>query len=87
MRFEKSITRVIEIVLEGGAISATKYFSPDLVVRAVRRRFGGKILSRCNAEIVLTIGKPNYREREFIKECQRAKETFPISKIQIKWPK
>jgi hypothetical protein len=79
----ESIKDVVEIILGGGAIQATKYFSDILIVRARRRLFGGKI-TKGNVEIVLTIGKPNYAEREFIKLCKKAKEPFPVKKIQVK---
>ncbi len=82
----KAISQVIETILEGGAIQATKYFSETLIVRARRRTYGGKVV-KGNTEILLTIGKPNYQEREFIKTCKRAKEPFPIKRVLIKWPK
>jgi hypothetical protein len=82
----KSISDLAEIILEGGAVKATKYFSDKLIVRATRRTYGGKIV-KGNTEIVLTIGKPNYEEREFIKKCKRTGDPFPVKKIQIKWPK
>lgn len=82
----KSISDLTEIILEGGAIRATKYFSDKLIVRAVRRTYGGKIV-KGNTEIVLTIGRPNYAEREFIKKCKNAGEIFPVKKVQIKWAK
>lgn len=82
----KSISDLAEILLEGKAIQATKYFSPTLIVRAVRRTYGGKIVNG-NTEILFTIGRPNYREREFIKACKKSGELFPVKKIQIKWPK
>lgn len=33
---------------------------------------------------VVTIGKPNYAEREFIKLLKRADEPFPVKKMQLK---
>lgn len=82
----KAISDLAETILEGGARQATKYFSESLIVRATRRTYGGKII-KGNTEIVFTIGRPNYAEREFIKKCKKAKEPFPVKKIQIKWPK
>ena len=81
----QSISELAEIILEGKAIKATKYFSDKLIVRASRRTYGGKIV-KGNTEILFTIGKPNYREREFIKLCKRAKVPFPLKAIQVKWP-
>lgn len=71
-------------LLSGEVITATEYLTPKLVARATRRRFGKKILKNEDIEIVLKIGKPNVAERKFVKLCLKAKEPFPIKKIQIK---
>ena len=81
----QSISELAEIILEGKAVQATKYFSDKLIVRASRRTYGGKIV-KGNTEILFTIVQPNYREREFIKLCKRAKVPFPLKEIQVKWP-
>jgi hypothetical protein len=73
-----------EIVLEGGAKRATKYISEKLVVKATVRNRERRGL---HTELVFTIGRPNYAEREFIKECKKAGESFPVKKVQIQWPK
>lgn len=80
------IVDLIEVLDGTGAIRATKYLSEKQIIRAVRRTYGGKII-KGNTEIVLTMGKPNYQEREFIKNCKKAGEGFPVKKIQIKWAK
>ncbi len=67
----------------GDVVRATKYISPTLIVRGVRTRVGKKILSG-NIEVTLTIGKPNYLERDFIKLCKKAGEPFPVKKVQLK---
>lgn len=80
---------VIEVLLHTEAIKATKYISSKEIVRGVRKsyRFNGrKHIKGENVEITLTIGKPNYIEREFIKECQKANEPFPVKKVQLKFP-
>ena len=74
---------VIEAVLTGKVVRATKYISPKEIIRATRTRFHGKITNG-NIEISLTIGRPNYLEREFIKLCQKSGEPFPVKKIQLK---
>lgn len=79
----KTINELMEIVLTGGIVKATKYLSDKQIVRAARRTYGGKIV-KGNTEIVLTIGRPNYAEREFIKKCKKAGEPFPVKKVQIK---
>lgn len=75
-----------ELILEGGARKATKYFSETQVVRATRKLYGGKI-SRGNTEIVFMVGRPNWQERQFIKQAKKAGDTFPIKKTQIVWYK
>lgn len=78
----KAFSDLAEILLEAGAVKATKYFSPTEVLKATRRtRLKGRTV-----EILFTAGAPNWAERRFIKACQQAKEKFPIKKVQIKWP-
>jgi hypothetical protein len=78
------VTKVVEIVAREPVHSATKYCAPDLVVRAVRRLYKGKIARHpAPLEIALHIGRPNYLERRFIKLCKRAGEPFPVKKIQL----
>ncbi len=77
-----------EAILEGGAIQAVKYYSPKLRVKATRRLFNGKIDKRSKeVEILLTVGPPNFYERRFIRQAEKAKEPFPIKKLQLKWLK
>lgn len=77
----KSFSDIAEIILEGGAVKATKYFSPKSVIKGTRRMYGNKK----GNEILFTFGKPNYAERKFIKDCIKSGEKFPIRKIQIKY--
>jgi len=51
-------------------------------VKATRQhklRKGGR-----GSTLLVTIGKPNYLERKFVRECQKAGEPFPIKRIQLK---
>lgn len=76
--------KVVETLLESGAVKATKYMSPSVTIKATRRLYGGKIAKQSRTiDIVVTLGKPNYKEREFIKLAQKAGEEFPIWKIQL----
>lgn len=77
---------VVEAILQG-AVKATKYVAPNSIVRAVRKTYkvnNRRPDNRHNVEIHLTIGKPNYQEREFIKDCKKAGEPFPVKRIQLK---
>jgi hypothetical protein len=60
---------------------ATKYIDEDRVVK-VTRQFPMKLNERQRTYIV-TVGKPNYAERTFIKKCKAAGESFPVRKIQL----
>ena len=70
-----------------GAYKATKYISEKETLKATRKRYKGNILKRHAVEIMFTLGKPNYEERDFIKKCKKAGEPFPIKKIQMRFPK
>ena len=73
---------VIEMLLRTESKKATKYLSPDAVVKATRPH-KPSIRSR-STTLVVTFGKPNYAEREFIKSCRKAGEPFPVRKVQLK---
>jgi len=79
------IQKLVTTLLQTKAHTVTKYVSPKEIIRATRRIYGGKVNGK-QVEIFLTIGKPNYKERAFIKDCLKAGEKFPIKKIQLKFP-
>lgn len=74
---------VVEAVL-GGTQKAVKYLSPTLVVRATKPKFKRRSDSRTGT-IVLTVGRPNYAHRQFIKKCKKAGEPFPVKRVQLKF--
>lgn len=78
---------VVEAIINNReVVKATKYVSPKEIVRAVRKMYGKKLLAKNqNIEITLTIGKPNYLERDFIQDCKKAGEPFPVKNIQLKF--
>lgn len=86
----KHIGQVVEALLTAEAHKATKYVSQTQVISATRILVRGRIptprMTRRYAHIVLTIGKPNYAQRQFIKVCNRAGEPLPVNKIQLKFP-
>lgn len=70
-------------IIDGGAMKATKFISPKETAKATRR---GKATKRSRTmEILFTIGVPNYAEREFIKQCKKVGEPFPVKKLQLKF--
>lgn len=80
------VLAVIETLLSMQAYRTTKFVSPKLVIRATRRLYGGKVPGRGQATIILTIGSPNYIERDFIRVCKQAGERFPVRRVRIKFP-
>lgn len=79
---------LIEALDGNGAYQAVKYIDEDMTAKATRRRYkcikGG--FDPRHFEVLLTVGKPNASEREFIKKCRKAREPFPIKKIQLHFP-
>jgi hypothetical protein len=84
---ETPYRQVFKAILQDKVIKATKYISPSLVIRLTRRTYGKKINNQGNVEISMTIGKPNFLEREFVKACVKAKEPFPVKMVQLKHQK
>ncbi len=82
----RAIDKVCKDLLEADARMAVKYISDRLIVRATRTLFRGKIDKRGNFQITVTIGRPNYREREFIKLLKKAGEPFPVRNTILKFP-
>lgn len=80
--------KLFEILYQNDDINmATKYFSEKSVMRATRRRYRRSNEMPDTLEIIFTYGRPNFREREFIKKCKKAGEPFPIKKIQLRYEK
>lgn len=83
----KHVETVVRAVIDAGAHKATKFISPKLVIRATQRLYRRKAAAkRDDADIVLTIGRPNYAERKFIAACKKGSEPFPVRKVQLKFP-
>ena len=80
-----AIERAVSAALVPEVRSATVYRSPIDRVTATRqhRRTEGR-----STTVVVTIGKPNYKQRIFVKQCKKAGVRFPITKVQLTyWPK
>lgn len=78
--------KVLSGLYVDGAKTATIYLSPSFTVKATRRLYKGRP-SRYKFEAIVTAGKPNYRERLFIKDCKKAGVRFPIKKVQLRFYK
>jgi hypothetical protein len=79
----RAVSQVVETLIRTGARKATKYLAKDTVVRAARRRYRGRGLD--SRYVILTLGRPNYEERAFIRTCRKAGESFPVKKIQLRF--
>jgi len=82
---DKELSQALSALIKNEAVSATKYISDKIIVRTTRRAYKGKF-AKDRLEILFTIGKPNFAEREFIKKLKKAGEPFPVKKIQLKFP-
>ncbi len=90
----KTLNDIVEILMtHPDAKRVTKYMSPLATVKGTRQ---GKLYRRADSRpdswgvqttILITIGRPNYAERQFIKKAKKAGEPFPVKKYQIKWRK
>lgn len=69
-----------------GMRKATMYVEPRLVVSACRRsKFSAR---HTRDDIVLKVGVPNYKEREFLKRLKKAGDSYPTGWIDLQpWPK
>lgn len=82
----QAVGKVVETLIETKARVAVAYLSEKFVIRASRQVFKGRLMAGKSTTILVTMGKPNYEAREFIKKCKLAKEPFPVKKIQLKFP-
>lgn len=73
---------VSSLIVMNNLRKATKFLGPNLVVKLTRQRKHSKRDS--HRTFLLTIGKPNFEERKFVKECKKVGEAFPVAKVQLK---
>lgn len=71
----KGFSGVYEAVLAHNAKSAVQFLSEKLVIRATRRLYGKKI-RKGPIEVLISLGKPNYQERNFIKRQKSKKQSI-----------
>lgn len=78
----KIIGSVVMDALSNKASTATKYISPTLrITAAVRSDEKG------HTEVLVTIGSPNAKQREYVKTLKKAKEPFPVKRVQYTFKK
>lgn len=69
----------------------TAYIDEKTVFRLTRRTYRNKAGKRTSnkyiTEGVISLTRPNYLERKFIKQLKAAGEPFPVKKVQLKFVK
>lgn len=84
----RSIAKAFDSLLKAKAHQAIAYQHPRLIVKVTRRGKPDKGSNHAShAEFVLTIGRPAFRERVFIKHCIKAGESFPVKRVQLRFVK
>lgn len=80
-----AVLDVVDAVIRGRFVRATRILSPTLTVKATRRH---KTTARdTRRECVVTIGAPNYAERIAIERARMEREKFPLLGMLVKWEK
>jgi len=83
MKAHDEIAKIFKFLLAtDDAQRATFYRDPKFTIKATRT---AKPRANCRYEsFIVTVGQPNYAERKFIKDCQKAGEPFPVRDVQLK---
>ena len=86
-KIKNAVAKIVEGVVNYNAWKAAIYLSDTLVVRVSQKIYRGRLPAKNQSvELILVIGRPNYEQREFIKQCKKAGEPFPVKRIQFKLP-
>jgi hypothetical protein len=82
-----SIAKAVEVVLSETCVrKATVFQHPNLTVVAERRHKPRK--NDCITEVLLTIGSPNFKNRQMVKDLLQAEEPFPVKRVFLEfWPR
>lgn len=82
----RKLGEAIGDVAYGPCRRATAFISPTLTLKATAQRKQDKRAK--STTVLVTVGRPNFVERRFIRVCQKAGMAFPLRQIQWKfWPK
>lgn len=77
---------VSDVLTISGCRRATAYLSETRVVKATAQQRTSKRAKRVT--VLVTVGKPNFVERRFIRLCKKDGVCFPMESIYHKhWPK
>lgn len=83
----EAVRKLFKIIADDRTLRrATLIVSPKFTLKITRHR--PVDLREKNETYILTLGRPNYVERIFIKDCIAAGEPFPIKKALLQsWPR
>lgn len=85
----KRLNKMFTILLEDLTVrKVTDYIDTNLILRVSTivtkgEKRKGKRRKEETIGFVVTFGRPSYKEREFIKQCKKVGESFPIKKLQL----
>lgn len=79
----RAVADVVSTILEQGAYKVTKCLTEKLTVKATRKKYKGRWRKNDNVDIVVTVGRPNYEERELIKRAKRDNTPYPLKKVKF----
>lgn len=81
----KEIAQVTAALMVSDAKSAVKFLDEKTIVRAT---WHNKPSSKnCRETMIITIGKPNYKEREIAARHHKAGTELPKKPLLLPWPK
>jgi len=86
----RDVDKVVKALLDTQAYSAVRFLSDRQIVRATkpRRRKGKQWDARdSSVQLVLTIGAPNYLEREVIRRHKKAGKPLPKKVLVRDFPR
>lgn len=76
-----NVARAIQSLIEAEAHRATIFVSPTHTVKVTRR----SKRAEKNQEFIVTIGRPNWHERQRVKTFLKAQEPFPVKRVQLQF--
>ena len=76
-----ALQRTYTALVNSEAKTATAYLSPTVVLRITRQ--GTHRARDARQTYLVTVGKPNYAARVFLRQCRKAGEPLPVQKVQL----
>src|SRR5688572_24373991 len=84
----RAVAEVVTAIRNDRTIKrATVYITPTLTVKATAQHARTRTARERGVTALVTVGKPNFAQREFIKTCIKVGEKFPVRKPQLEFVK